>query len=74
MISNTPSSIYFFMFIKIGDTTTLSSTESHGTTFILASNENTVQNDATGVGKTAIILFTFSVKIKLSCICKQILL
>lgn len=39
------------MFINIGDSTTLTATVNHETTFMTAS-ENTVKNQATTVGKT----------------------
>lgn len=42
--------IYIFMFINIGDSTTLTTTVNHETTLMTAS-ENTVKNQATTVGK-----------------------
>lgn len=49
------------MFINVGESTTLSSTETFETTFITSANEHTVQNQATSDGKTVINEFTFIV-------------
>lgn len=49
------------MFINIGESTTLSSTETLETTFITSANEHTVQNQATSDGKIVINMFTFMV-------------
>lgn len=46
-----------------GDSTTLPSTGKHEITFMTASNEHTVQNQATAVGKTVINMLTCSVKV-----------
>lgn len=61
------------MFIKIGDSTTLPSTEEHENTFITPPNEHTVQNQSTSGGKTFIDMFTVIVKKCKMAICENLI-